>query len=136
MPPDPGSATLRRLDLARLIRFGLVGLTGVAVNLAVVQVLFTHFHWPAFVASAFAVELSVINNFLWNNWWTFGQRTLSLFRFVRFNLACLGGLLITSGVFTVLVQHLAIHYLVADLIAIAAATGWNFLASTFWTWAQ
>ncbi len=124
------------LDWNRLFRFGVVGLTGVAVNLAFVQLLFGHLNWPPLLASAVAVELSVVNNFLWNNWWTFGQRTISPVRFARFNLASLGGLVITSVVFTVLVQRLAVFYLLADLIAIAVATVWNFTASVFWTWAN
>ncbi|HVC34915.1 MAG TPA: GtrA family protein [Chloroflexota bacterium] len=131
-----GTRLLGWLDVTRLVRFGLVGLTGVGINLVIVQVLFGRLHWTAFLASAIAVELSVVNNFLWNNWWTFGQRTISPVRFARFNLASLGGLLITSVVFTVLVQHLALYYLLADLIAIGAATGWNFVASVFWTWAS
>lgn len=125
-----------RLGWARLCRFGAVGLSGVGINLAVVQLLFAHFHWPAVPSSALAVELSVISNFLWNNHWTFGQRTISPRRFVRFNLASLGGLAINTVVFTVLVQDLAVHSLLADLIAIASATSWNFLASVFWTWAS
>src|SRR5579884_1765401 len=130
------SRLLGWLDWNRLFRFGMVGLTGVAVNLICVQLLFGHLHWPPLLASAAAVELSVVNNFLWNNWWTFGQRTISPIRFARFNLASLGGLVITSIVFTVLVQRLAVFYLLADLIAIGIATAWNFTASVFWTWAN
>jgi len=127
---------LDRLDVSRIVRFGLVGLSGVAVNLLIVHLLFGNLHWPAFVASAIAVEISVFNNFIWNNWWTFGQRTVSFVRFARFNLASLGGLVITSVVFSLLVERLAVYYLLADLIAIGVATGWNFLASVFWTWAN
>lgn len=127
---------LNWLDWGRLIRFGIVGLTGVGVNLAVVQLLFGQLHWPPFPASAVAVELSVVSNFFWNNWWTFGQRTVSPIRFARFNLASLGGLVITSAVFALLVQRFAVYYLLADLIAIGLATGWNFAASVFWTWAN
>lgn len=123
------------LDWTRAVRFGAVGLTGVAVNLVVIQMLFGQLHWPALPASAIAVELSVVNNFVWNNWWTFGQRTISPVRFVRFNLVSLGGLVITSVVFAVLVQRLDVYYLLAQLIGIGAATTWNFVASVFWTWA-
>ncbi len=123
------------LDWTRLFRFGVVGLTGVAVNLVVIQVLFGQLHWPALPSSAIAVELSVVNNFIWNNWWTFGQRTISPVRFARFNVVSLGGLAITSAVFAILVQRLAVYYLLAQLVGIGAATAWNFAASVFWTWA-
>lgn len=124
-----------RVDLTRVVRFGAVGLTGVAINLLIVQLLYGQLHWAAFLASAIAVEVSVVNNFFWNNRWTFAQTTISPIRFVRFNLASLGGLVITSVVFAALVQWLAVHYILADLIAIGAATSWNFAASVFWTWA-
>ncbi|MBX6773153.1 MAG: GtrA family protein [Chloroflexi bacterium] len=127
---------IARADLSRLVRFGLVGLSGTLVNLAVVHVLFGTLHWPAVIASPVAVEVSVVNNFLWNNWWTFRQRSISLARFIRFNLASLGGLAITAAIFAALVDLLGWHYLLADLIAIGAATGWNFAASVLWTWAR
>jgi dolichol-phosphate mannosyltransferase len=123
-----------RQDPARLLRFGIVGLSGVAVNLAVLHLLFGMLHWTAFLASALAVEVSVVSNFFWNNRWTFQQADVSPRRFVRFNLASLGGLAITSGVFTLLLGNTPLPYVAADLIAIAVATAWNFGASVLWTW--
>jgi putative flippase GtrA len=120
----------------RILRFGLVGLVGVAVNLAVVRLLFGQLHWAAPFASAVAVELSIVGNFLGNNWWTFGERTLSIVRFFRYNLAALGGLAITAGTFTLLMQHTGVPYLIADLVGIALATGWNFAVSVLWTWSR
>lgn len=125
----------RRLDWLRLVRFGIVGLGGVVVNLVIVQLLFGQLHWAEFSASAIASELAVVSNFFWNNRWTFGQRTVSPARFARFNLTSLGGILITSIIFTVLVKWLSVYYLLAQLVGIGAATSWNFVASVFWTWA-
>ena len=126
---------VNRQSPTRLLRFGIVGLSGVAINLAVLRLVFGVLHWPPFLASALAVEVSVVSNFFWNNRWTFQQSDVSLRRFARFNLASLGGLAITSGIFTLLLAHTPLPYLVADLIAIAAATAWNFAASVLWTWA-
>jgi putative flippase GtrA len=124
-----------RLISPRLLRFGIVGLTGVVVNLIVLRLLYGELHWPPLVASALSVEVSILNNFLWNNRWTFGQRTISLIRFGRFNLAALGGLAITAGLFTLLLQRFGLPYLLADLVGIAAATLWNWAISVHWTWA-
>ncbi len=124
-----------RLISPRLLRFGIVGLSGVVVNLVVLRLLYGELHWPAPVASALSVEVSVVNNFLWNNHWTFGQRTISLIRFGRFNLAALGGLAITAGLFTLLLQRFGLPYVLADLMGIAAATLWNWAISVHWTWA-
>ena len=128
--------TAEELFRARLVRFGIVGLVGVGVNLVIVRLLFGQLHWAAPFASAIAVEASIIGNFLGNNRWTFSQRTISLARFLRYNLAALGGLAITSLTFTLLLQHTNAPYLLADVVGIGLATGWNFAASTLWTWAR
>jgi dolichol-phosphate mannosyltransferase len=111
-------------------------MVGVGVNLAILRLLFGELHWAAPLASGLAVEISIANNFLWNNWWTFGERTISWIRFVRYNLASLGGLAITAGLFTLLMGRFGLPYIVADLIGIGAATAWNFGASVRWTWAR
>ncbi|MCL4498948.1 MAG: GtrA family protein [Chloroflexi bacterium] len=129
------TGSLTRIGWGRVIRFGIVGLSGTVVNLIVIHFLFGQLHWSPTIAAAIAVEVSVVNNFIWNNRWTFGHRTISLVRFFRFNLASLGGLVITTIIFTVLVQWFRLHYIVADIVAIGAATSWNFVASIFWTWA-
>jgi putative flippase GtrA len=121
---------------ARFVRFGVVGLLGVGVNLAIVRLLFGQLHWAAPFASGIAVEITIVGNFLGNNRWTFGERTVSLVRFLRYNLAALGGLAITAGTFTLLMQHTGAPYLLADLVGIGLATGWNFTASVLWTWAR
>ncbi|HUX86454.1 MAG TPA: GtrA family protein [Chloroflexota bacterium] len=124
-----------KVSMSRLFRFGVVGVSGVVVNLVFIRLFFGQFHWTPSLAAALASEFAVVNNFFWNNWWTFGQQTFSPRRFVRFNVASLGGLAITTAVFTILVESLGMYYLIANLIAIGAATSWNFLASVFWTWA-
>ncbi len=125
-----------RAEVARFLRFGLIGAVGVVVNLLVLRLLFGELHWAAPIASACAVEIAIVSNFLGNNWWTFGQRTISAVRFVRYNLAALGGLAITTGVFTLLVGRFGVPYLLANLIGIGAATIWNFGTSVLWTWGR
>src|SRR5579883_1089422 len=135
-PPNWRAWVRARVSWGRLFRFGVVGLSGIVVNLVFVRLFFGHLHWSPSLAAALASELAVVNNFLWNNWWTFGQQRVSVRRFVRFNVASLGGLAITTGVFTVLIQLFGLYYVIANLIAIGAATTWNFAASVFWTWAS
>jgi dolichol-phosphate mannosyltransferase len=132
----PVLTLVRRGPSARLIRFGVVGLIGVAVNLALVRLFYGQLNWPAPIASALAVEVSIVNNFFWNNRWTFGERTITWTRFIRYNLTSLGGLVITAIVFTGLMTRFGVPYLLADLVGIGLATAWNFGASIRWTWAS
>ena len=117
------------------MRFGVVGLIGVGVNVLILRLLHGQLGLFLPVASAITVEITIVVNFLLNNWWTFGERSISGQRFARYNLAALGGLAITTAVLTLLTNQVGLPYLVADLIGIAAATAWNFGASTRWAWA-
>jgi dolichol-phosphate mannosyltransferase len=112
----------------------LVGGTGVLVNNLALLILFKGVHLPLLVASVLVSELAIINNFYWNDRWTFKRTRISLSRFARFNLVSLSGLLITTGTLWVLVSHLGLYYLVANLLGIGLAMVWNFAANSRWTW--
>ncbi|HLI05339.1 MAG TPA: GtrA family protein [Ktedonobacteraceae bacterium] len=134
------SVSLRRLGsryrtlLVRLSKFVLVGGTGVLVNSLALLILFQWVHLPLVAAAVLAAELAIINNYYWNDHWTFKRTRVSLGRLARFNLVSLGGLLITTGTLWVLVNHLRCYYLLANLLGISLATTWNFAVNSWWTW--
>ncbi len=118
----------------RLGKFLLVGGTGVGVNTVVLFLLHQVAGLPVVAASALAVEVAIVSNYLLNDRWTFGHRRPSLRRFAQFNVVSLGGLLLTTTAVWVLTTALGIHYLVANLAGIGLATSWNFAANVYWTW--
>lgn len=68
---------IRLLTVARvkrLIKFGLVGVSGVFVNLVVFELLFRLASLPFSLANAGGIALSVFTNFLLNDAWTWGDR--------------------------------------------------------------
>src|SRR3977135_1460046 len=123
-----------RQDARTVVRFLLVGGSGVLVNSLAFVVLCGKAVLPLIGASAVSVELAITNNFVWNDRWTFGRTAPSLVRFVKFNLVSLVGLAVTTGTAWLLVQHAAVNYLVSNLAGIGLATACNFLASAQWTW--
>jgi dolichol-phosphate mannosyltransferase len=127
---------LLRQANGRLFRFGVVGCIGVGLNVLILWILHGQIHVFLPVASAIAVETTIITNFLLNNRWTFGERAISPKRFARYNLAALVGLIITTAILTFLTMQIGVPYIAADLVGIAAATAWNFGTSVHWTWAQ
>ena len=131
-------AAIRRMlgaeSLSEIVRFALVGASGVVVNTGVLYALHGRAGWPLIPASALAVEAAIFNNFLWNDRWTFKARDGARYRFIRFNLISLGGLLVNTMILAMLVAWAGIHYLVANLFAIAVAMAWNFAANSRWTW--
>jgi putative flippase GtrA len=70
-PSPPGDRSR-----GRLARFALVGLSGVIVNLATLHALATLLRLPDAVASALAIETSIISNFLLHDAFTFPDRRM------------------------------------------------------------
>lgn len=129
----------RRTDIAPrrrngLAKFALVGASGAVVNSAVLYALHEWSHLPLLVASVLAVEAAVISNYLLNDRWTFAARNRSLRRFARFNLSSLGGLAVNVLAVSVL-SRFGLHFLLANLIGIAAGFAANFALSSTWVWA-
>lgn len=125
---------LRAESPAELARFAAVGASGVVVNNTVLYLLHGVAGWHLITASVVAVEAAIISNFALNDRWTFSARERASFRFLRFNLVSFGGLVVNTTVLALLVTVTGLHYLLANLVAIGAATTWNFAANARWTW--
>ncbi len=89
------------------------------------------------LATALAVEIAVLHNFCWHERWTWVERTrqspgvgLVLRRLVGFNLTT-GLVSIVSNLvlMRLLVGSFHLHYLVANVVAIATCSLANFLFS-------
>ena len=86
-------------------------------------------------------EVAIINNFLWNDLWTFGdiasrQRgwRKGLKRLLKFNLICLAGLVLNVTIVNLLSVGLGLNEYGAKLVAIAAVTLWNFWINLKLNW--
>jgi dolichol-phosphate mannosyltransferase len=133
----------RRFPLKRFVRFGVVGLSGVVVDMAILYLLHTSLGLPLTRSKLVAAEVAIVNNFIWNDAWTFAdvsvrQRGWSarLKRFLKFNVICLAGL-----VLNVMVLNLIYNVIfgqrwpyLANLIAIALVTVWNFWLNLKLSW--
>ena len=132
-----------RFPMGRFIRFGCVGLSGVFVDMAVFYLLSdpTTLAWGLTRSKIIAAEAAIINNFLWNDRWTFGdiasrqkgwRRRFK--RLVKFNLICLTGLILNVLLLNLLFNLFGINRYVANLIAIAIVTLWNFWMNLKLSW--
>ena len=122
-------------DLLRFIRFAFVGGSGVAVNMVALWLLHDKFGLGLTRSSLVATSLAILNNFVWNNYWTFKATTVQSRRLVQFIVISLIGMLITIAVLNILVG-LGFHYAPANLAGIMIATAWNFFANSRWTWSS
>ncbi len=131
------------LPIQRFIKFGIVGLSGVFVDMLVLYLLSdpSTLGWGITRSKIIAAEASIISNFLWNDLWTFGdisqqQRGLSarLKRFLKFNLICATGLLLNVLILNVLFNYLGMNRYLANLIAIVCVSMWNFWLNLKLSW--
>jgi dolichol-phosphate mannosyltransferase len=126
-----------RLWSARtFIKFGIVGATGVVVNLTTFSALLAG-HTNPFVASPIAVEVSILWNFLLNNAWTFRYRSKAEhigIRGLKFNVVSLFSLAVTFAAFVALSQLFPNLPLQIDqLAAICPAIAVNYFLNSYWT---
>lgn len=133
----------QRFPIERFVRFGIVGFSGVFVDMAVLYVMSEVFGLGLTRSKIIAGEVAILNNFLWNDAWTFadiaqGQKgwKARIKRFLKFNTICLGGLILNVlliNFFYNLVFQKNFKYL-SNLIAIALVTVWNFWINLKLNW--
>jgi dolichol-phosphate mannosyltransferase len=135
--------SLQRFPLQKFWRFGLVGLSGVLVDMAILYLLHSTLGLPLTRSKIVAAEVAIINNFFWNDAWTFAEVSQQqqgwsarLKRFVKFNAICLGGLvlnvLVLNGIYNLVFGQRWAY--MANLIAIAIVTFWNFWLNLKLSW--
>jgi putative flippase GtrA len=118
----------------QLVRFGIVGGVGFAVNIAV-YALFVHgVHVDYRVAAVVAWIVAVINNFVLNRHWTFdageGRAHFQAMRFVVVSLVAFGFSLL---LLTALVEGASVAKVPAQALAVIGATPLNFLGNKLWS---
>jgi len=91
---------IRLEESKRLIRFGVVGGTGFIINYLFIRI-FRQLNFSETFSWLLATELSIINNFIFNNIWTFSEKKINgikdtLLKFVQFNVTSAGALIIQS----------------------------------------
>ena len=120
---------------ARWMKFNAVGGIGIGVQLAVLLCLKSGFHLSHLLATALAVEATVVHNFLWHERFTWADRVQvswrqSLMRLLRFN--CTTGAVSILGnmvLMKLLVDAAHLNYLMANAITIPACSALNFVVS-------
>jgi len=120
------------------IKFCCVGLVGAIVNIGSYLLLERRFQIPSQVAINIAIEISIVSNFFFNNYWTFKKRTKKLpvfLRLVIFNIVSLVTTVIFYNLlFFFLFIKLGMNDVISILISITAGTISNFTINSILTW--
>ena len=144
---------LLKLRLSRsavFIRFCLVGLTGVVVDLGIFYMLRQVLELGLTRSAMISAEVAIVNNFLWNDLWTFADisrrqpgETQRIKRFFKFNLVCLSGVILQLIIINIIYNFFSLSDslkgliridVLAKLIAIILVTMWNFWLNSKLSW--
>lgn len=119
----------------RYLRFGIVGVSGLVVDMTVLFLLADPkmLGLNLSLSKTLAAEVAMVNNFIWNEGWTFGDLSAAqshwrarLARFGKFNLICLVGIGLSVWLLNLQVRWLALNVYLANLVAIVIVSFWNF----------
>jgi dolichol-phosphate mannosyltransferase len=124
----------------RFFKFAVVGGSGVLVNMGVLFVLTEWIGLYYLISSLVAIELSIISNFILNDFWTWGDRkdfTGSGFfiRMIKYNISA-GTAAFTGNYFTLilLTELFGLYYILSNLIGIAVGVIINYSLNDRWTY--
>jgi dolichol-phosphate mannosyltransferase len=127
--------------IGRFIRFASVGLSGLVIDMGFLYLLHGVLGLGLTRSAIVAAELAIINNFFWNDIWTFrdlsrhqNQRGKVFKRFAKFNVICLMGLILKILLLNGLYSGLHLNAYIANFLAIAAVTAWNFWINLNLSW--
>ena len=133
-----------RLSLStRFFQFCLVGLGGMIVDMGILYMLSDNntLGLPLTRSKIVAAELAIINNFIWNDFWTFRDITylqpgkrLRIRRFVKFNIICLTGLTLNIFLLNLFFNTFNFNRYFANFFAIIGVTLWNFWFNLKLSW--
>jgi dolichol-phosphate mannosyltransferase len=126
-------------ECRKMLSFGIVGISGIFVNMGVLWLLTSTAGIPDLASLAIAIELSIVNNFAWNERWTFGGGEGHRFskvrhRFVSFQAVSAGGAVINYVLYYLLTRFGGVWFLLANLVSILIAFTWNYLVNRNVTW--
>ncbi|WP_297436475.1 glycosyltransferase [Thermococcus sp.] len=122
-------------ELDRLIKFSVVGASGILVNEGFLWAFVTFPGWDKILANVAATELAILNNFAWNDIWTFrdvrGKPLPN--RLLNFHLAAFTGAVVQWMVYAGLILF-GMNYLIANLVGIGFSFIVRFLFNRHVTW--
>lgn len=121
----------------RFVLFGLVGLTGVLVQLATVFIFLQLFSTPFYISQMLGVWVAMTTNFTLNNLLTFNDSKLSGYSWfkglISFYAVCLLGALINIAIAEWLFS-MSFNWVVASALGAVFGAMWNFVLSSIITW--
>ncbi len=121
------------------IKFIIVGLSGVILNMGLLFALTEYAGVYYLYSSILAIEASILNNFFWNEVWTFKKKESTLVgiwwkRLVSYHIFSIVGIVLNITLLYILTEKFGVYYLISNIIGILAVFLWNYLINRRVTW--
>jgi dolichol-phosphate mannosyltransferase len=128
-------------EAVRMAKYAAVGISGAFVNFVVLRWLVRINGWGITIDALLAACLAILNNFLWNEWFTFPETrhiepgaSRFLRRFTLFVGFSATGLAINVALIWTLVKGFGLHLVPSVIAGIAVSAIWNFTMNSNVTW--
>jgi len=123
----------------RLVRFFLVGLTAASIQLALLWLFVDFGGLNYLIGAAVAIELTILFQYVLNNYWTFHRSQHTSLReyavgLGKTNLVRGTAIPLQLGILYVLVSLGTAEYLMANAVAIAVTGLYRYALDASWTW--
>jgi len=140
-------------ERGKFFRFAIVGTLGSVVDFGVFNLLATLLKVPAIGASVVSFSLAVVNNFIWNRYWTYPEtRSVPLIKqLTQFAIVSVAGLMIRTPLFALIEKPLIklasqwipqvltptiVGHNIALAFVILVVLLWNYFVNRKWTFRQ
>lgn len=142
--PFSDTSQLQRIISAKVSKFCLVGLSGTVVDMGVFWLLSKTIPvLPISGVKLVSGSVAMLNNFYWNDLWTFREASNEEFKFknpksrlISFVIICGIGLLLGIIMVEGLSGPMGINMYVSNFCAILAATVWNYIMNCLISWGR
>lgn len=116
----------------QFIKYFLVGISGLALDIGLLWVLKEKWHVRATTALVFSQIVVLSYNFTLNKYWAFGSKGLSHRQLVRYLITVGGNYIFSIVCMWIFNERLGFNYVLVRLVSIASMVSWNFLLYRFW----
>lgn len=141
-------------ERVRFLKFAFVGVTGTIVDFGLMNLFSLVFGLPLVWAQALSFSIAVVNNFLWNRYWTYpDSRTKAAhFQLIQFALINVVGITIRTPLIswldpiilkllngwqlTLPLENNVISQNAALACSIGVVMLWNYFANRYWTYSD
>jgi putative flippase GtrA len=119
---------------ARLFKFAVVGLTGMAIDFSITWFCKEKLLLNKYIANSLGFCCAVTNNFLLNRYWTFTSNGYSFGeQFAKFAMVSLAGLLINNVLLYFLSKYIKTNFYLIKLTVTGLVFFWNYFINFLFT---